>query len=146
MIEVRACAREEIISQYEEISRACWPVPDSMYVPLTALRFGGCAVGAFDGGRMVGYTVVLSAGDGAWVFYSTAVLEEYRRQGIGTRLKMEAFRAAKERGIDRVYTIIDPSSRPALAFHLDHLGERVVERVPDYFGPGAPRIIAVWEP
>ena len=56
-----------------------------------AQRTGGQVLGAFDGARMVGFTLAFAgtrAGEPFLHSHQTAVLPEYRDTGVGRRLKL----------------------------------------------------------
>ena len=93
---------------------------------------------ATDGGRIVGYTIVRTDGDGAFL-RDLFVEPTHFRKGIGRALFLEAARFARERGAVRIVLTGDPN---ALGFY-ERLGMRRIGEEPSIVGGG--RVLPVME-
>ena len=157
-IEVRHCTS---ISEYEEcvrIEHATWgeeiAVPSAIFV--VAHHTGGQAIGAFDQGKMIGFTLAIAGARGGKPFlhsHMTAVLEEYRDRGVGRRLKLFQRQDALRRGIDLIEWTFDPLEFRNAHFNLVRLGAVARRYIPNCYGvtasplhAGMPtdRLVAEW--
>ena len=94
-IQIRKCKTLEEFHGCVELQRQIWGEADLEVEPVTmfvvAAHTGGQVLGAFDGGRMIGYTLaVVGLHDGVPYLHShmTGVLSGYRGRGVGRRLKL----------------------------------------------------------
>jgi [ribosomal protein S18]-alanine N-acetyltransferase len=92
------------LSAIEEIERASYPTPwsRSMFAGELAKSSSIC-LGAFDGGRLVGYLIVSRYVD-AWHVMNIAVATDYRRRGVASDLLGALFDRTREDG-RRGYTL-----------------------------------------
>ncbi|MCU0512490.1 MAG: GNAT family N-acetyltransferase [Anaerolineae bacterium] len=82
---------------------------------------GGSNIGAFDGGRLVGFTMAFLARQGGHVFpwsHMAAVHPDYQSRGIGFRLKQAQRDWALQQGYTRIGWTFDPMQRRNAAFNL----------------------------
>jgi predicted GNAT superfamily acetyltransferase len=157
-IEIRQCT---IIPEYEECVRlehSTWgediAVPSAIFV--VAHHTGGQVIGAFDQGKMIGFTLAIAGARQAKPFlhsHMTAVLPEYRDQGIGRRLKLFQRQDALRRGIDLIEWTFDPMEFRNAHFNLERLGAVARKYIPNCYGitasplhAGLPtdRLVAEW--
>jgi predicted GNAT superfamily acetyltransferase len=157
-IDVRHCSS---LAEYEECVRlehAVWgeaiAVPSAVFV--VAHHTGGQIVGAFDDGKMAGFTLALAAiraGKPSLHSHMTAVLPEFRDRGIGRRLKLFQRQDALKRGIDLIEWTFDPLDLKNAHFNLVRLGAVAQQYIPDCYGVtasplhgGLPtdRLVAEW--
>ncbi len=107
-----------------DLERAVWgpgyeevvPVP---ILAVTVLR-GGILIGAFDGDRMIGFVYslpALKAGRPTQWSHMLGVLDEFRNDGVGLRLKMLQRERALALGLDLIEWTYDPMQ--ALNAHLN---------------------------
>lgn len=143
-----------------EVERAVWSDPE-LEVPLTmyvvAAETGGQVIGAFEKGRMVGFTYAvpgLHQGRPYLHSHMTAVLAEARDRGVGRGLKLFQREEALGRGIDRVEWTFDPLEIKNAHFNLMRLGAVVRRLLPNCYGvTGSPlhgglptdRLVAEWD-
>lgn len=95
------------------------------------LRAGGAAIGAFDGGRLVGIGVVLPRlrpGIGQLAFLH--VSDGYRARGIGVALTLELERVAREAG-DVTIVVSATPSRNTVRFYLGRGYQPMQEPLPE---------------
>ena len=94
-IRVRHCHTLAECERCLELQRESWGFEDKDAVPVplfvVAIRTGGQVLGAFDGDRMIGFTLAVAGWrDHKPMLHShmTAVLEGYRNHGVGGHLKV----------------------------------------------------------
>jgi predicted GNAT superfamily acetyltransferase len=147
--EYEQCVHVEHITWGEEIS-----VPSAIFV--VAHHTGGQVLGAFDQGKMIGFTLAIIGARHRKAFlhsHMTAVLPEYRDRGVGRRLKLFQRQDALARGIDLIEWTFDPLSFKNAHFNLGRLGAIARRYIPDCYGvtasplhAGLPtdRLVAEW--
>lgn len=138
---IRKC---ESLAEFErcvELQREIWGEADLEVEPVTlfvvASRVGGQVLGAFDAGRMVGYTLALPGiREGRAFLHShmTGVLGEYRGRGVGRQLKLFQRDEALGRGIRVVEWTFDPLELGNAHFNLNRLGAICRSYVPNLYG------------
>lgn len=157
-IEVRHCST---IPEYEEcvrVEHATWgeeiAVPSAIFV--VAHHTGGQVIGAYDQGKMIGFTLGLAgvrAGKPFLHSHMTAVLPECRDRGVGRRLKLFQRQDALRRGIELIEWTFDPLEFRNAHFNFERLGAVARRYIPDCYGitesplhAGLPtdRLVAEW--
>jgi predicted GNAT superfamily acetyltransferase len=154
------CRQREEFAACVEVQKEVWGKADLEVVPLpifvVAGRAGGQVLGAFDGKRMIGFTLALAGlrhGRAMLHSHMTAVLEPYRDRGVGRQLKLFQRQDALERGIDLVEWTFDPLEIKNAHFNLERLGAIARELLPNAYGitssplhGGLPtdRLVAEW--
>lgn len=157
-IEIRHCAS---IPEYEECVRlehVTWgediAVPSAIFV--VAHHTGGQVIGAFDQGKMIGFTLAIAGVRGGKLFlhsHMTAVLPEFRDRGVGRRLKLYQRQDALKRGIDLIEWTFDPLEFRNAHFNFVRLGAVARRYLPNCYGitasplhAGLPtdRLVAEW--
>jgi predicted GNAT superfamily acetyltransferase len=157
-VEVRHC---ESLGEYEEcvkLELLTWgehiAVPSAIFV--VAHHTGGQILGAFDRGRMIGFTLALAGTRGGKPFlhsHMTAVLPEYQNRGVGRQLKLFQRVDALKSGVPLVEWTFDPLELKNARFNLTRLGAIVRRYIPNCYGitasplhAGLPtdRLVAEW--
>ncbi len=157
-IQVRLCGS---LAEYEEcvrLQREVWGedivVPSTIFI--VAHHAGGQIIGAFDGAKMVGFTLALpGVREGKPFLHShqTAVISGYRDRGVGRRLKLFQRYDALKRGIRLVEWTFDPLELKNAYFNLVRLGAVARRFIPNCYGvtdsplhAGLPtdRLVAEW--
>lgn len=140
-IRVRKCAKLEEFQCCVELQRQIWEEADLEVEPVTAFvvaaHTGGQVLGAFDGGRMIGYTLaVVGVRNGVPYLHShmTGVLGDYRDKGVGRMLKLFQRDEALSRGIRLVQWTFDPLELRNAHFNLNRLGAICREYLPNLYG------------
>jgi predicted GNAT superfamily acetyltransferase len=138
-IEVRHCNTLEEFEECVLVEHATWgkdiSVVSSIFV--VAHHTGGQVLGAFDGGRMVGFTLALIGVRAGEIFlhsHMTAVLPEFRDRGVGRRLKLFQREDALQRGIKLVEWTFDPLEAKNAHFNLMRLGAVARRWIPNCYG------------
>lgn len=139
-VEVRRCAGYAEFAACRDVERAVWGSADIDIVPLAvfivAAETGGQVLGAFDGDRVVGFTLAIAGLRGRKPFlhsHMTAVLNAYRNQGIGRKLKLLQREDALSQGIDLVEWSFDPLEVKNAYFNFE-LGAIARRYLPNMYG------------
>jgi predicted GNAT superfamily acetyltransferase len=140
-IVVRKCAGIEEFQRCVALQREIWGEEDIEVEPATlfvvATETGGQVLGAFDGDRLVGYTLALVGfADGKVFLHShmTGVHGDYRDQGVGRRLKLFQREEALGRGIRLIVWTFDPLETRNAHFNLNRLGAMARKYLPNLYG------------
>jgi predicted GNAT superfamily acetyltransferase len=140
-IQVRKCEKLEEFQCCVELQRQIWGEADLEVEPVTAFvvaaQTGGQVLGAFDDGRMIGYTLaVVGVRNGVAYLHShmTGVLSDYRDRGVGRMLKLYQRDEALGRGIRLIQWTFDPLELRNAHFNLNRLGAICREYLPNLYG------------
>jgi predicted GNAT superfamily acetyltransferase len=159
-ITIRRFSTPEEMEVCVDLQKAVWGFSDMETVPhrmfVVAHRTGGQVIGAFDGGRAIGFLLGLMAcREGALYIHShmTAVTPRYQNQGIGRQLKLAQREDALARSINLIEWTFDPLQIRNAHFNIARLGAMVREYLPNVYGRtssplhrGLPtdRLVAQW--
>ena len=143
-----------------ELQREIWGEADLEIEPVTmfvvASITGGQVLGAFDGEKMVGFTLAVVGWRQNLTYlhsHQTGVSAAYRDRGVGRMLKLLQRDEALGRGIRLVEWTFDPLETKNAHFNLNRLGAICRRYVPDLYGVttsplhrGIPtdRLVAEW--
>jgi predicted GNAT superfamily acetyltransferase len=140
-ITVRKCASLDEFHRCVDLQREIWGEADLEVEPATmfvvAVHSGGQVLGAFDGERLVGYTLaVVGLRDRVPYLHShmTGVHGEYRNRGVGRMLKLYQRDEALCRGIRLIQWTFDPLELRNAHFNLNRLGAICREYHPNLYG------------
>jgi len=140
-VRIRRCEKFEDFQCCVELQRLIWGEADLEVEPVTAFvvaaHTGGQVLGAFDGGRMIGYTLaVVGVRNGVPYLHShmRGVLRDYRDKGVGRMLKLFQRDEALSRGIRLVQWTFDPLELRNAHFNLNRLGAICREYLPNLYG------------
>jgi len=157
---VRSCTEIAEFQACVELQREIWGEADLEVEPSTlfvvAAHTGGQVLGAFDGDKLVGYTLaVAGVRNGVPYLHShmTGVLASYRDRGVGRLLKLHQREEALGRGIRLIEWTFDPLETRNAHFNLNRLGAIARQYLPNLYGVttsplhrGMPtdRLVAEW--
>lgn len=140
-IMVRECESLDEFHRCVELQREIWGEAELEVEPATmfvvAAHTGGQVLGAFDGERLVGYTLaVVGLRDRVPYLHShmTGVHSEYRDRGVGRMLKLFQRTEALGRGIRLIQWTFDPLEVRNAHFNLNRLGAICREYHPNLYG------------
>jgi predicted GNAT superfamily acetyltransferase len=140
-ITVRKCHGIEEFQRCVELQQEIWGEADLEVEPATlfvvASETGGQVLGAFDGERLVGFTLAIVGFVEGRVFlhsHMTGVLEEYRDRGVGRALKLFQREDALGRGIRLIVWTFDPLETRNAHFNLNRLGAISRKYLPNLYG------------
>lgn len=140
-ISVRKCATLAEFEACVALQREVWGEEDLEIEPVSgfivATQTGGQVLGAFDGAKLVGYTLALVGyRDGSVFLHShhTGVHNGYRDRGVGRRLKLFQREEALSRDIRFVQWTFDPLEVRNAHFNLNRLGAICRQYKPNLYG------------
>jgi len=140
-IVVRKCAGIEEFQRCVVLQKEIWGEEDLEVEPATlfvvAAETGGQVLGAFDGARLVGYTLALVGFANGTVFlhsHMTGVHGDYRDRGVGRALKLFQREEALGRGIRLIVWTFDPLETRNAHFNLNRLGAISRKYLPNLYG------------
>lgn len=140
-IQVRKCGTLEEFHCCVELQKQIWGEEDLEVEPVTlfvvAAHTGGQVLGAFEDGRMVGFTLaVVGLLNGVPYLHShmTGVVSDYRDRGVGRLLKLFQREEALSRGIRLIQWTFDPLELRNAHFNLNRLGAICREYLPNLYG------------
>jgi predicted GNAT superfamily acetyltransferase len=140
-IVVRKCRTLEEFQLCVALQRGIWQEADLEVEPATlfvvAANTGGQVLGAFDGPRLVGYTLaVVGVRDGVIYLHShmTGVHADYRDRGVGRMLKLFQRDEALSRDIRLICWTFDPLEMRNARFNLNGLGAICRKYLPNFYG------------
>lgn len=142
MIEIRALAEHSEFAEAVDLQRTIWKFDELELLPVrlfvTALKVGGEALGAFDGKKMVGFSLAIPGiREGGRMYlhsHMVGVLAEYRDQGVGAMIKRGQRANALERGMDLIEWTFDPLELKNAFFNMERLGAIVRRYVLNQYG------------
>jgi predicted GNAT superfamily acetyltransferase len=125
----------------EQAQREAWGYNDIDVAPSSifsvARNFGGQALGALDGERMVGFALSFGAVDGGHAHFHShmvGVVPEYQNRGLGRLIKLAQREDALSRGIDQIVWTFDPLQLRNAYFNFVRLGAKGVRYIPNLYG------------
>jgi predicted GNAT superfamily acetyltransferase len=140
-IVIRKCERLEEYHRCVDLQREIWGEADLEVEPATmfvvAAHTGGQVLGAFDGDKLVGYTLAVVGLRGATPYFHshmTGVQSEYRDRGLGRMLKLFQRDEALGRGIRLIEWTFDPLELRNAHFNLNRLGAICRKYEPNLYG------------
>jgi predicted GNAT superfamily acetyltransferase len=142
VIQVRPLTSHSEFEAAVDMQRRIWGFDDIELLPVrlfvTALKVGGQALGAFDGGRMVGFCLAIPGiGRRGKIYlhsHMLGVLAECRNAGVGRKLKLAQRDDALAQGIDLIEWTFDPLELKNAWFNIERLGAIVRRFVPNQYG------------
>jgi len=140
-IQIRRCTTLPEFHRCVELQQLVWGESDLETEPYVAFvvanQTGGQVLGAFDGAKMIGFTMsVVGYRNNAVYLHShmTGVLAEYRDRKVGRSLKLFQREEALSRDIRLVEWTFDPLETRNAHFNLNRLGAIVRTYIPNFYG------------
>jgi predicted GNAT superfamily acetyltransferase len=140
-IVIRPCHGIEEFEACVHVEREVWKSSDMDVVPIplfvVASETGGQVLGAFHGADLVGFTLAIAGWRARKPFlhsHMTAVLDSYRDQGVGRRLKLKQREDALAREIALVEWTFDPVITKNAYFNFMRLGAISRRYLPNVYG------------
>jgi len=140
-ISVRQCISLDDFNACVALQRDIWREQDLEVEPATmfvvAAHTGGQVLGAFDGSRLVGFTLAVAGlRNGAPYLHShmTGVHSAYRDRGVGRALKLFQRDEALSRDMRLIEWTFDPLEMRNAHFNLNRLGAICRRYLPNLYG------------
>ena len=157
-VEVRHCHTLAEFEKCVQLERVIWgeqiTVPAAIFV--VAQHTGGQILGAFEGGKLIGFTLALAGDRAGKPFlhsHMTGVLRDYQNRNIGRKLKLFQREDALKKHISLIEWTFDPLELRNGYFNFVRLGAIARRFIPNCYGitdselhAGLPtdRLIAEW--
>jgi predicted GNAT superfamily acetyltransferase len=140
-IEIRECLTLDELAECVDLQRDVFALPEVELSPvrhfIVTKNAGGFALGAYDGGRLVGFVLSVPAilrGERAFYSHMTGVRFEYQSYGIGARLKWAQRTRSLDEGVRYIKWTFEPVKARNAYFNLEKLGAVVHEYQPNFYG------------
>jgi len=140
-IAIRDIETTDELHEVEQLQREIWGVSELDVVPALALRpqkeVGATLIGAFAGGRMVGFVFGFPGIlNGETIIHSDmlGVSSEYRSQNVGYLLKLAQREAALKLGVKRITWTFDPLQSRNAHLNFTKLGVIADRYLINYYG------------
>ena len=128
-IVIRRCQGLDELRACVVLQKEIWNFTDAELVPLrmfvVAEKVGGQVMGAFDGGKMVGFALSVPGTRSGHVYlhsHMLAVRKDHRNSGLGRRLKLLQREDALARGIELIEWTFDPLEIKNSYLNIEKLG------------------------
>jgi predicted GNAT superfamily acetyltransferase len=139
---IRECATVEEFDACVALQREAFGLPDLELSPrrnlIVARSAGGWTLGAYDGGRLVGFVLTQVAVRGraevAGYSHMMAVARGYQNRGVGARLKWSQRARALSEGRRFIHWTWDPLQSRNAHFNLNRLGVVVWSYAENFYG------------
>lgn len=141
-ITIEALTQVEQFRDAVALQKTIWGFEDIELLPVrlfvVASKIGGQIYGAFDGSRMIAFSLAIPGqkpGGRSYLHsHMLGVLEGYRDFGLGRRLKLRQRDDAISRGIDLIEWTFDPLEIKNAFFNMERLGAVVRRFVRNQYG------------
>ena len=142
------------LRELEDIQAAAWGYSDRELLPLTMFRIsgamGGVVLAAYPegGGPAAGLVYGFPALRGGQLWHHShqlALRPEVRGTGLAVALKLAQRERVLAQGLTRMTWTFDPLVTRNARLNFGKLGITVSEYLPDWYGPGADRLLADWD-
>lgn len=166
LLEIRECTTLDELAECVNLQRDVFALPEVELSPvrhfIVTRNAGGFTLGAYDGRRLVGFTLSVPAylrGERAYYSHMTGVRPEYQSHGVGAKLKWAQRERALAEGVRYIKWTFEPIKARNAYFNLEKLGATVREYQVNFYGtdyavePGSgkqiglqsDRLFAEWE-
>ena len=140
-IEIRECLTLDELAACVQLQRDVFALPEVELSPVRHLivtkNAGGFTLGAYDGGRLVGFVLSVPAflrGEQAFYSHMTAVHGDYQGVGIGAKLKWAQRSRALAEDVKFIKWTFEPVKARNAQFNLEKLGAIVIEFQENFYG------------
>ncbi len=147
-IEIRPIASIAEMQAVEELQKEVWGIPDIEVVPISqmaaAIAAGGCLLGAFDNGKLVGFAygfISYEKGQMAHHSHMLAVKPEYRNYKLGEKLKRAQREFILQQEISLMSWTFDPLQSLNAYFNFNKLGVVSDQYFVNFYGEDAPSFL-----
>jgi len=138
---IRPCETLADLEACMEMQRQVWGYSEADVVPvpilIVARKTGGHVLGAFDGSRLVGFTLGFAGFHGGQLYVHShflGVLPEYRDRGVGRALKIAQREHSLRDGVKLMEWTFDPLEVKNARLNIVRLGAIVRKFIPNLYG------------
>ena len=157
-ITIRMLHSAEELTAVKDLESLIWADEDPVPVnhSIAVVKNGGMAIGAFSGDRLIGFQYSFPGFDGTNVYlcsHSMGIDPDFRKMGIGEKLKLKQREEAQKMGYQRIEWTYDPLETVNGYLNLNKLGgvctkyiENCYGDMPDILNAGLPsdRFLVEW--
>ena len=140
-ITIRECTTLDQLAECVQLQREVFELPEVELSPVrhfvVTKNAGGFTLGAYDGGRLVGYVLSVPAfmrGERAFYSHMTGVRKEYQSLGVGRQLKWAQRERAMSENVKFIKWTFEPVKARNGYFNLEKLGAIVTEYERNFYG------------
>lgn len=137
-IKIREIKTIEQLEQLQQVELAVWEMsPLPVHQTFTAMNHGGILLAAFVEEKMVGFLYSFAGFDGKSVYlcsHMLGILPEYRKSGLGVKMKLKQAQLAKAKGYRMITWTFDPLESKNAYLNLHQLGAKGAIYKTDYYG------------
>ncbi len=140
-VAIRECTAFEELEACVQLQRDVFALPEIEISPVRHLvvtkNAGGFVIGAFDGGRLVGFVLSVPAflrGEKAFYSHMTAVHADLQGTGVGAKLKWAQRERSLELGVRYIKWTFEPWKARNAFFNLEKLGAMVTDYQENFYG------------
>jgi predicted GNAT superfamily acetyltransferase len=144
---IRPCQTLAELEACLELQRQVWGYSDADLAPIPVLivarKTGGHVLGAFDDGRLVGFTLAFAgfrSGQSYVHSHYLGVLPEYRDRGVGRALKLAQREHCLQDGVTLMEWTFDPLEVKNARLNVVRLGAIVRRFIPNLYGVTSSRL------
>ncbi len=159
---IRELTADDDYRQLDVIQLTAWDRDERSIVPWEFMKSaqynGGALIGAFDGGRLVGYVFgilgtvpgldsrrdPIAAARLQMYSHQLAVLPAYQREALGRRLKLAQKEFCERIGVRQITWTFDPLLARNAWLNIGRLGGIAGTFLPNWYGPGGHRMVLEW--
>ncbi len=125
-IQIQSITTIEQLKEMQVVEEAVWQMPPTpIHQTYTAVNHGGIALGAYDGDNMIGFLYSFAGFNGKETYlcsHMLGILPEYRKTGLGTKMKFQQAELAKELGYSYITWTFDPLESLNAYLNIHKLG------------------------
>ncbi|WP_053074971.1 GNAT family N-acetyltransferase [Ornithinibacillus californiensis] len=126
------------LEQMQAVEEAVWQdAATPIHQTLTVFHNGGVLIGAFLGEKMIGFQYSFAGFDGKEAYlvsHSLGILPEYRKSGLGEKIKLKQAEVAAEKGYSKMIWTFDPLESVNAYLNLHKLGGSAVSYKENHYG------------
>ncbi|WP_188456343.1 GNAT family N-acetyltransferase [Virgibacillus oceani] len=137
-IEIRQLTNLEELAEMQQVEESVWHMPPTpIHQTYTALNHGGVLLGAYDGGKMIGFIYSFAGFDGNDPYlcsHMLGILPNYRKDGLGMKMKLKQAEISAKMGYPMMTWTFDPLESLNAYLNLHKLGAIGAHYKIDHYG------------
>lgn len=137
-IEIRQLTSIQELNHVQQLEESIWNMPPiPVHQTFTAINNGGIVLGAFDKQKMIGFLYSFPGFDGKNTYlcsHMLGILPEYRKDGLGVKMKLKQAEIAKDLGYKVITWTYDPLESLNAYLNLHKLGAVGASYMENHYG------------